>query len=75
MTLSERCAGDLAQVGGDLGERLLRGIAGATYTAKQLLSDYCTMLYRQFGTYEEVARRTELDRRTVKKHVLNDGEQ
>ena len=38
-------------------------------TAQQLLAEYCAMLHRRFGTYEEVARRTELDRRTVKKYV------
>ena len=31
---------------------------------------YCALLYRRHGTYEEVARRTKLDRRTVKKYVL-----
>ena len=38
-------------------------------TAQELLACYCQGLYQQFGTYEEVARRTELDRRTVKKYV------
>lgn len=37
--------------------------------AQQLLSIYCRQLYKRFGTYEEVARRVELDRRTVKKYV------
>lgn len=38
--------------------------------AQQLLTLYCRQLYRRFGTYEEVARRTQLDRRTVKKYIL-----
>ncbi len=38
-------------------------------SAQQLLTLYCRQLYRRFGTYEEVARRTELDRRTVKKYI------
>ncbi len=38
-------------------------------SAQQLLSNYCRQLYKRFGTYEEVARRTELDRRTVKKYI------
>ncbi len=37
--------------------------------ASELLADYCLMLHRRFGTYEEVASRTGLDRRTVKKYV------
>jgi len=37
--------------------------------AKRLVQEYCRLLYDDFGTYGEVARRTGLDRRTVKKHV------
>lgn len=40
-----------------------------TLNAQQLLSAYCRQLHRRFGTYEEVARRTNLDRRTVKKYI------
>jgi transcriptional regulator with PAS, ATPase and Fis domain len=38
-------------------------------TAQELLSQYCYMLYSRFGTYEEVAEKTALDRRTVKKYI------
>ncbi len=38
-------------------------------TAQQLLSQYCKKLYARLGTYEAVAKVTDLDRRTVKKHV------
>lgn len=38
-------------------------------TANDLLAAYCIHLHEQFGTYEEVARRTRLDRRTVKKYI------
>lgn len=48
-------------------ERLLE-IAGDE-TAKGLLGRYCKALYARYGTYEEVARRTGLDRRTVKAYV------
>jgi len=37
--------------------------------ASELLKYYCTSLYNKFGTYEEVAKRTGLDRRTAKKHI------
>ncbi len=40
-----------------------------TMDAAELLSLYCRQLYDRFGTYEEVARRTDLDRRTVKKYI------
>jgi len=38
-------------------------------TAQAVLSYYCNMLYQQLGTYEAVAERTALDRRTVKKYI------
>ncbi|MEJ2201084.1 MAG: sigma 54-interacting transcriptional regulator [Desulfuromonadaceae bacterium] len=40
--------------------------------AQEMLSRYCRQLHRRFGTYEEVARRTQLDRRTVKKYIQGD---
>ncbi len=48
---------------------LIQEIETGTMDAQQLLSQYCTMLYNRFGTYEEVARRANLDRRTVKKYI------
>ncbi len=42
-------------------------------TAQQLLAKYCSQLYSNLGTYEAVARLTELDRRTVKKYIESDG--
>ncbi|BDV42218.1 hypothetical protein GURASL_11410 [Geotalea uraniireducens] len=41
----------------------------AAVTTETLLADYCSLLYRRFGTDEEAARRTQLDRRSAKKHV------
>jgi len=38
-------------------------------TASELLSRYCTLVYGQTGSYEETARRLEIDRRTVKAKV------
>ena len=40
-------------------------------SAKDLLGRYCAMLYRQLGTYAEVAARTGLDRRTARKYVVD----
>ena len=64
--LAKECRPEMT-IGGAAGwsERLEAG----ELTAQQLLAHYCAMLHRRHGTYEEVARRTELDRRTVKKYV------
>jgi len=42
---------------------------GGSLRAEDLVAQYCKMLYKRLGTYEEVARRTDLDRRTVKRYV------
>jgi len=42
-----------------------------TLTAKELVAKYCSDLYELYGNYGEVARRTGLDWRTVKKNVLS----
>ncbi|HJV66729.1 MAG TPA: sigma 54-interacting transcriptional regulator [Geomonas sp.] len=51
------------------GVLLSQGMCEGTFSAEELLANYCAMLYQRFGSYEEVARRTQLDRRTVKKYV------
>jgi transcriptional regulator with AAA-type ATPase domain len=38
-------------------------------TASELLSRYCTLIYARTGSYEETARRLEMDRRTVRAKV------
>jgi len=53
----------------DLRTQLVEGIQNGTVEAQRLLAGYCYMLYRRHGTYEAVARRANLDRRTVKKYV------
>ena len=53
----------------DLMTLLTDGIRDGTLEAQRLLSGYCALLYRSCGTYEEVARRVKLDRRTVKKYI------
>jgi hypothetical protein len=55
-------------------ERLSRDVDAGALDADALLTRYCAMLYRRVGTYEEVARRTGLDRRTVRKYVAEDAD-
>ena len=40
-----------------------------TLDARTLMAGYCFRLFKKLGTYENVARQTGLDRRTVKKHI------
>jgi DNA-binding NtrC family response regulator len=51
-------------------DQLIAGIAAGTFDAEALLAGYCQVLYEQEGTYEAVARRTNLDRRTVKTYLM-----
>lgn len=60
--------------GADLRRRLRQGIDRGDLTAHDLVRDYCALLYGRHRNYVEVARRTGLDRRTVKKHVEQAGE-
>jgi len=53
----------------DLKTILARGIEAGNFNANELLSNYCTLLYQRYGTFEAVSKRTKLDRRTVKKYV------
>ena len=53
----------------DLRKRLFEGIDAGTLDADAVLSAYCSLLFQRYGNYEEVARRTNLDRRTVKKYI------
>jgi DNA-binding NtrC family response regulator len=48
---------------------LFSGIEKGSLNAQELMSFYCTVLYERFGTYEEVSRRINLDRRTVKRYI------
>jgi transcriptional regulator with AAA-type ATPase domain len=54
---------------GDEASNLADALRKGSMDAEELLSAYCTMLHHKLGTYEEVARRTNLDRRTVKKYI------
>lgn len=52
---------------------LAAGIEQGTLSAAQLLGGYCHSLYEKLGTYEAVGKVTRLDRRTVKKYIVESG--
>jgi len=47
-------------------------LTATSMTARELVQKYCRDLYDLHGSYGEVARRTDLDWRTVKRHVMGD---
>jgi len=57
----------------DLCRYLVGGLEQGDIDAFRLISGYCYLLYQRHRTFEEVARRTGLDRRTVKKYILEWG--
>jgi transcriptional regulator with PAS, ATPase and Fis domain len=61
--------GDYKTIAPDLCRGLQDGIANGALEAEALLAGYCALLYQRLGVYEEVARRTGLDRRTVKAYI------
>jgi DNA-binding NtrC family response regulator len=67
--LTEHYAGDQHALAPDLASKLSDGVQAGRLDADALLSGYCTLLYERHGTIEEVARRTNLDRRTVKAYL------
>jgi transcriptional regulator with PAS, ATPase and Fis domain len=66
--------GDHKTIAQDLCSRLQDGIANGALDADVLLSGYCALLYKRLGVYEEVARITGLDRRTVKSYIQKHSE-
>jgi len=67
--LTGRYAGDLADAAPAQEERLAQQLREGELTADELLGRYCARLYRQLGTYAEVAKRVGLDPRTTRKFV------
>lgn len=47
----------------------LAAVRAGALTAEELVRRYCALLHRRHPSYVEVARRTGLDRRTVRKHL------
>ncbi|HEV8584415.1 MAG TPA: sigma 54-interacting transcriptional regulator [Methylomirabilota bacterium] len=50
-------------------ERLAEEFLDGSCTADELLRRYCTLVYEQTDSYQETARRLELDRRTVRDKI------
>ena len=50
-------------------DTFLEAVRTGHLTVAELLRHYCTRVYAETGSYQEAARRLELDRRTVKGHV------
>lgn len=67
--LTREYRGDNISSGAGIKDKLISGITAGSLNSHELLSGYCALLYDRFGTYEEVSRRMNLDRRTVKKHI------
>ena len=51
------------------GDDLSNAFRYGSVTAKDLIRRYCTSVYARTGSYQETARRLELDRRTVKRSI------
>jgi transcriptional regulator with AAA-type ATPase domain len=67
--LTGRYAPNLSNVTVDEEDALADKMRLGELTATELLARYCAMLYRRFGTYAEVAKRTGIDPRTSRKYV------
>jgi DNA-binding NtrC family response regulator len=71
--LNGRYDGVTAEAGQDQESALASEIRAGSLTATDLLSRYCRALYARLGSYEQVARHMDLDRRTVKKYIERDA--
>ena len=67
--LTGRYAGELLDASPSEEDALLAKLRAGELTASELLGQYCALLYRRYGTYAEVAKRTGLDPRTSRKYV------
>ena len=72
--LTQHYKGDVVVTRSNLEEEFVEKIYAGTLKANELLNNYCNLLYKRFGSYQEVSRRTGLDPRTVKKYLRNNEE-
>ena len=63
--------GDVSSVSLNQKDRLHKAIEEESVNAQELLSSYCNILYQKHGSFLEVSRITKLDRRTVKKYIMD----
>jgi len=68
--LSQSYLGEWVPKERTLEDEFIEKIRRGSLDSVGLLGFYCAFLYSRLGTYEDVARRTQLDRRTVKKYIL-----
>ena len=68
--LTGRCGTDSGAPAHGPAGGLLAEIEQGNLEAREVTARYCAMLYERHGTYEEVARISGLDRRTVRKYVM-----
>jgi len=68
--LTKSYHGDLKNVNKDLSSKIINAVDNGNYDAQTLIANYCKLLYQRYGTYQDVAEITKLDRRTVKKYVM-----
>lgn len=69
--LTRSYSGESAPTPRDRASQLASAVAAGTLDADALLGGYCSLLYERWGNLEEVARRTNLDRRTVKRYLAH----
>ncbi|MEW6600487.1 MAG: sigma 54-interacting transcriptional regulator [Nitrospirota bacterium] len=71
--LTRHYSGDIIDMPEGAHDHLIKEIRDGAMDADGILSLYCRTLYERHGTYEEVARISNLDRRTVKKYLQRTG--
>jgi transcriptional regulator with PAS, ATPase and Fis domain len=58
-----------APASGDARERIAHGMLSGSYSADDLLRNYCTLLYASSRNYNDVAKKLQVDWRTVRAKV------